>query len=70
MSPAKARARLRELDAEKLTERDIAGRLGLKHPSLRLHPDAITVRKHLRIALEYRRLTGEGPDAPLGYQSY
>lgn len=65
ISPAHARKRIRQLEADDITERDLARRLGLKHHRLRLHPSAITVRKHLRIILEYRRLNGEGPDVPL-----
>lgn len=65
ISPITARKRIKQLEADHVTERELAQRLGLKNPSLRLYPDAITVRKHLRIALEHRRLTEEGPDTPL-----
>lgn len=65
ISPALTKRRLRQLEADGITEREMARRLGLKSTRLRLHPDAITVRKHLRIAREHRVLTAEGPDAPL-----
>lgn len=65
ISASEARKRVKQLQADGLEERELARRFGLKHHRLRLHPSAITVRKHLRIVLEYRRLNGEGPDVPL-----
>lgn len=65
ISGAEARKRVKQLQVDGVSGRELSRRLGLKPHSLVLHSDAITVRKHLRIVLEYRRLSLEGPDTPL-----
>ena len=62
ISPVRARQIIDRLRIEHLKQAQIARALGLKNRSLRLHPDAITVAKYLRLKLFARRLLADDPD--------
>lgn len=64
ISPSEALKRIRQLKAERVSQYLMAKQLGLHDTHLRVHPDAITVRKLLKIRKIYRFYMGEGPDLP------
>ena len=48
--------KIRQLKAERLTERDILTRLGLQRRALHWHPDKVTLRTALKVRLLCRQL--------------
>jgi len=58
-SPVEAARLVRVLLRERYTRRQIAQALGLKSGRLRLHPEAITVAKYLRLKRFYRQAMGD-----------
>lgn len=65
VSPVLARKRVKQLQVEQVSAREIARRLGLKNDAIRVHPDGITVRKLGRILRLYNQLMAEDPDLPM-----
>lgn len=65
VSAAEAQRRIKQLLVERFTRAEIARRIGLKRPKLRLHTSVITVRNVLKIRRLYRlTMLNEGPDQP------
>jgi hypothetical protein len=65
ISATEAHRRIKQLLVERFSRAEIARRLGLKQPKLRLHTDFITVRNVLKIRRLYRlTMLTEGPDQP------
>jgi hypothetical protein len=62
ISPVQARQIIDRLKIEHVKQAHLARALGLKNRSLRLHPEAITVAKYLRIKLFARRLLADDSD--------
>lgn len=56
--------RIRQLKAERLTQAEIARRLGLKRPLLQLDTDVVTLRNAIKIRRLHRQLILEGADGP------
>lgn len=52
--------RIRQLKAEQFSEAEIARRIGLTRPELRLHPDRVRVKTMLLIRRLHRHMFGEG----------
>lgn len=67
ISAKEAQRKVKALLIERFTRAEIARRLGLKSAKLRLHPDAITVAKAVRINRLHAAVMAEGPDTPLLY---
>lgn len=60
ISPIEAYRRIRQLQHEHYTAKQIARALGLVHHAPRLHPDGITVAKLLRIRILHRVALRDG----------
>jgi hypothetical protein len=60
ISPLEAQRRIRQLQIEHISAKQIARALGLVHHAPRLHPDGITLRKLLTIRLLHRRILRDG----------
>jgi hypothetical protein len=60
ISPVEAQRRIRQLQAEHVSARQIARSLGLVHHAPRLHPDGITLRKLLKIRRLHRQVLRDG----------